>query len=414
LEYHNNFEKLPQIKIFSQEKLNNLNAICRDFPFKANDYYLNLINWDDPEDPIKRIIFPCEEESQHWGKYDASNEASITVNKGVQHKYPYTVLLLCNEECGGYCRYCFRKRVFMRENNEVSLDVKKGIKYISKNPQVTNVLLTGGDPLLLPNYKLVEILSEIRKIDHVGIIRIGSKLPAFNPMRIYEDYELLDILKEFSTPEKRIYLMTHFDHPGELTKEAQKKQLSKNVYPSKNIQVSKVKNQSKIEEPDEFSIPTPKINPLASGTGSSYGANGDTSPSSSITTSGEGTEGENTQGSSRRRGSGFGKDTTGNMLNTYDISPYVNELQRSIRWNWKPPKGQENKRVELFLRIARDGKLVILNIKKTSLSGEVDNAATDAVKKTLPLNPLPAKYKKSYLDVVFILDYNASSIRSKY
>jgi len=222
LKYHNTLEKLSQIKIFSQEKLNNLNAICKDFPFKANDYYLNLINWEDTEDPIKRIIFPCEEESLDWGEYDASNESSITVDKGVQHKYPYTVLLLCNEECGGYCRYCFRKRVFLRENNEVSLDVKEGIKYISENPQVTNVLLTGGDPLLLSNDKLVEILSEIRKIDHVGIIRIGSKLPAFNPMRIYEDYELLDILKEFSTAEKRIYLMTHFDHPRELTKEAQK------------------------------------------------------------------------------------------------------------------------------------------------------------------------------------------------
>ena len=222
MKYHNTLEKLSQIKIFSQEKLNNLNAICKDFPFKANDYYLNLINWEDTEDPIKRIIFPCEEESLDWGEYDASNESSITVDKGVQHKYPYTVLLLCNEECGGYCRYCFRKRVFLRENNEVSLDVKEGIKYISENPQVTNVLLTGGDPLLLSNDKLVEILSEIRKIDHVGIIRIGSKLPAFNPMRIYEDYELLDILKEFSTAEKRIYLMTHFDHPRELTKEAQK------------------------------------------------------------------------------------------------------------------------------------------------------------------------------------------------
>lgn len=108
--------------------------------------------------------------------------------------------------------------------------------------------------------------------------------------------------------------------------------------------------------------------------------------------------------------SGFDKNATKKVITTYNIAPYVNELKRNIRWNWKTPKS--NKRVELFLRIAKDGRLVILNVKHTSEVGEVDNAALNAVRKCLPLNPLPSKYSKSYLDVIFTFDSN--SIGSRY
>ena len=117
--------------------------------FRANDYYLNLIDWDDPSDPIRQLIIPRQEELNEWGKLDASNEESITVARGVQHKYVDTVLLLCNEVCGAYCRYCFRKRLFMDVIDEVTNDVTEGIEYIRQHPEVNNVLLTGGDPLLM-------------------------------------------------------------------------------------------------------------------------------------------------------------------------------------------------------------------------------------------------------------------------
>ena len=133
LAYLNTIEKNGIVDKISESEFYNLKKICESFPFKANEYYLNLINWDDPNDPIKRIIFPCEDEIMDWGEYDASNEASVTVTNGVQHKYPYTVLLLCNHTCGGYCRYCFRKRVFDRENNEISQNVDDGINYIKSN-----------------------------------------------------------------------------------------------------------------------------------------------------------------------------------------------------------------------------------------------------------------------------------------
>jgi KamA family protein len=162
-------------------------------------------------------VIPREEELRDWGDLDPSNERAVTVARGVQHKYPNTVLLLCNEVCGAYCRYCFRKRLFMDENDEATNDVSAGLAYIAANPNVTNVLLTGGDPLLMSTRRLSEILRALREIDHVEIIRIGSKMPAFDPWRLVNDAELQAVFKKYSTAEKRIYLMAHFDHPRELT-----------------------------------------------------------------------------------------------------------------------------------------------------------------------------------------------------
>ena len=141
----------------------------------------------------------------------------MTVTRGVQHKYTDTVLLLCSEVCGAYCRYCFRKRLFMDENDEVTTDVSEGLRYIADHPEVTNVLLTGGDPLLMSTRRLVEIFEALRAIPHVRIIRLGSKMPAFDPYRVLDDPKLQAAFRTYSTPQQRIYLMAHFDHPRELT-----------------------------------------------------------------------------------------------------------------------------------------------------------------------------------------------------
>jgi len=181
---------------------------------------LNLIDWEDPDDPIRRIVVPCEEELSDWGELDASNEDAITVARGVQHKYFDTALLLCNEVCGAYCRYCFRKRLFMDDNGEASTDVSQGLEYIAAHPEINNVLLTGGDPLLMSPRRLGDIFAALRDIPHVKIIRVGSKMPAFNPWRMLGNDEMQAVFREFSTPKKRIYLMAHFDHPRELTRAA--------------------------------------------------------------------------------------------------------------------------------------------------------------------------------------------------
>jgi len=214
LTYIRDIDKLTEIPEVEREKLK---RVAERYVFRANDYYLRLIDWNDPNDPIKQLIIPRIEELNDWGQLDASNEKANTVSRGVQHKYPDTVLLLCNEVCGAYCRYCFRKRLFMDENDETTNDVSAGLQYIAEHPEVTNVLLTGGDPLLMSTRRLTQIIRALREIDHVRIIRIGSKMPAFDPWRILRDSELQSVLSTYSTPRKRIYLMAHFDHPRELT-----------------------------------------------------------------------------------------------------------------------------------------------------------------------------------------------------
>jgi len=213
---------IDQIKQIPEEERKKLKQITDKFVFRINAYYLNLINWNDPKDPIRKLIIPNEGELQEYGRWDASDEDTNYVVPGCQHKYPTTALLIVSEVCGAYCRYCFRKRLFRNDVKEAMSDVEPGLQYISQHPEINNVLLTGGDPLILATKKLRMIIERLRAIDHVKIIRIGSKLPAFNPMRIYEDQELLDLIKEHSSPEKRIYIMAHITHPREITEQSRK------------------------------------------------------------------------------------------------------------------------------------------------------------------------------------------------
>ncbi len=217
--YITNIDRITQIP---EEERKRLKAITDKFVFRVNEYYLGLINWDDPNDPIRKLVIPNLNELSDYGRWDASDEDTNYVVPGCQHKYRTTALLICSEVCGAYCRYCFRKRLFRNDVKEAMSDVEPGLKYISEHTEINNVLLTGGDPLILAAKKLDQILGRLREMDHVKIIRIGSKLPVFNPMRIYEDEALLNIIRKYSTPEKRIYIMAHINHPREITEQALK------------------------------------------------------------------------------------------------------------------------------------------------------------------------------------------------
>ncbi len=216
--YFTDIDKISQIPESERSKLKQ--EVTERFAFRVNDYYLSLIDWDDPDDPIRKIIIPDIDEMTAWGSLDASDEASNYVVPGCQHKYATTALILVNEVCGGYCRFCFRKRLFTRDSDEVSKDISPAIEYIRSKPYISNVLLTGGDPLILSSKKLESILRPLREIEHVQIIRIGTKLPAFDPFRIIDDPELPSVISRYSTRQKRIYLMMHFNHPKEITEEA--------------------------------------------------------------------------------------------------------------------------------------------------------------------------------------------------
>ncbi len=213
--------KLDQVPQLGEGEKTRLQPVTDKFVFRTNDYYQGLIDWTDPDDPIRALVIPMESELEEWGRLDASYEQMYTPVPGVEHKYQDTALLLVNDVCGAYCRYCFRKRLFMDDNDEVVRDVSGGLDYIRAHSEISNVLLTGGDPLIMSTSKLEPIIRQLREIPHVQIIRIGSKMPAFNPFRIINDPALLKMIETYSTAAKRIYVMAHFNHPRELTAEAE-------------------------------------------------------------------------------------------------------------------------------------------------------------------------------------------------
>lgn len=212
--YLTSVEQVPQL---SDEEKKGLAEVTQRFAFRCSDYYLSLIDWDDPNDPIRRMVIPQVQENDDWGRMDPSDEKAYTILPGLEHKYNSTALLLVSGVCEGICRYCFRKRVFIRTQPECLEDIPSAIRYIAEHEEITNVLLTGGDPLSLATSKLEDVIRQLRQIDHVQIIRIGTRAPAFNPYRILDDPSLLQMIERYSTAEKRIYVMTHFIHPRELT-----------------------------------------------------------------------------------------------------------------------------------------------------------------------------------------------------
>jgi KamA family protein len=214
------YTKLTDLITPNKNGSSRLNVVTEKFAFRVNEYYASLIDWNNPDDPIRRLIIPSEHEAEEWGRIDASNEKDYTRIPGLQHKYNTTCLLLVSGECGGLCRYCFRKRIFAKANDEVLKDVFSAIGYIREHTEITNVLLTGGDPLMLATPKLEEIISKLTTIEHVRIIRIGSKMTAFNPHRIIDDPSLMAMIAKYSSRQHKIYIINHFDHPREITEAA--------------------------------------------------------------------------------------------------------------------------------------------------------------------------------------------------
>jgi KamA family protein len=214
--------KLDQVQGLSDQERQELQPVAERFAFRTNEYYQSLIDWNDPDDPIRRIVMPDIQELDEFGEMDASDEHSYTVRKGLEHKYGDTALLLVNNVCGAYCRFCFRKRLFTDGNDEVTNDITDAVAYISQHPEINNVLLSGGDPLIMSTGKLAKIIKQLRDIKHVRIIRIGTKMTAFDPYRILNDPSLLEMLSEYSLPDRKIFVMAHFNHPRELTEPALK------------------------------------------------------------------------------------------------------------------------------------------------------------------------------------------------
>lgn len=218
-----NVDELKSVLPLTAQEEAGLRAVVRQFPMQIPRSYLSLIDASDPNDPIRNLIVPACEELRSGGMLDTSGEADNTRVPGLQHKYRATALILSNDMCAAYCRYCFRKRLFDRSQpsgSEAIRDLEPALAYIRQHPEITNVLVSGGDPLVMATPRLDALLSALRKIEHVRIIRIGSKVPVFLPVRITSDPGLLKVLSRHGRRDKRLYVVTHVDHPRELTREA--------------------------------------------------------------------------------------------------------------------------------------------------------------------------------------------------
>ncbi|MBI9017850.1 MAG: KamA family radical SAM protein [Phycisphaerae bacterium] len=212
--YINNVE---QIEGLTPKQKAELSEVTNTYRFRSSEYYLSLIDWNNPKDPIRRLIIPDNCELDQWGALDPSGEHNYTIMPGLEHKYHSTALLLVSNVCGGICRYCFRKRVFLTGSDDILKDIDAAIDYIALHPEITNVLLTGGDPLILSTRRLRLIIDRLAQIEHVRIIRIGSKMLAFNPFRVINDPELPKMIRETIEAGKQVYVMMHFNHAQEIT-----------------------------------------------------------------------------------------------------------------------------------------------------------------------------------------------------
>jgi lysine 2,3-aminomutase len=186
------------------------------FRVDITPYFASLIDPDDPNDPVRRQVVPTDAEIVPFTGMmeDSLAEDRHSPVPGLVHRYPDRVLMLVTTQCASYCRYCTRARIvgdssatFSRAEFEMQID------YLKKTPQVRDVLLSGGDPLVLAPKVLEELLSRLREIQHIEIIRIGTRVPVFMPMRVTT--ELTDMLQKFHP----LWMNIHINHPNEISLE---------------------------------------------------------------------------------------------------------------------------------------------------------------------------------------------------
>ena len=197
-----------------------LKKVVDIFPVRINSYFLSQIKKEN--DPLWKQVVPTLDELD-----DIVDEESLLVSDPLNeegdmpvpelvHRYPDRVLLMVNNQCPIICRFCTRKRKIGFPGVVTRETLRRGIDYIRKNSEVRDVILSGGDPLLVPDKELDRILSELRSIPHLEIIRIGTRVPGTLPQRVTP--ELCDILKKYHP----LYFNMHFNHPDEITPEVEK------------------------------------------------------------------------------------------------------------------------------------------------------------------------------------------------
>jgi len=206
------FEKVLQLTDSERRALNTAGL----FRVDITPYFVSLIRPDDPEDPIRKQVIPQADEIMPFTGMmaDSLAEDRHSPVPGLVHRYPDRVLMLVTTQCASYCRYCTRSRIVGDPGATFSRsEFEAQIEYLQRTPQVRDVLLSGGDPLTLAPKLLEELLSRLRAIPHIEIIRIGSRVPVFMPMRVTA--ELTDMLQKYHP----LWMNIHVNHPNEISLE---------------------------------------------------------------------------------------------------------------------------------------------------------------------------------------------------
>lgn len=188
----------------------------RKLALAITPYFFNLIDVNDPDCPVRRQVIPRggETVTSPEERLDPVGEEGSMPVEGLVHRYPDRVLFLVTDRCASYCRYCTRSRLVSNaQDYNFHPEFESGLKYIEAHPEVRDVLLSGGDPLLLSDNKLDYLLGRLRAIPHVEFIRIGSRIPVFLPQRITP--ELCEVFKKHGP----VWMSIHVNHPRECTEE---------------------------------------------------------------------------------------------------------------------------------------------------------------------------------------------------
>jgi len=218
-------KQLEEILEIPDEQKEALNKCLQRFKMAITPYYASLIDVDNPFCPVRLQCIPSIEELnvRDFELNDPLGEIKDSPVKHIVHRYPDRVLFLLTDRCAMYCRHCTRRRIVGKHDFTIGKDAfRNALAYIRGNEHIRDVLLSGGDPFVLPDSKLEEVITAIRQIPHVDIIRIGTRVPVVLPMRINDS--LLKMLSKYHP----IWINTHFNHPAEIT-EASKEACEKIV-----------------------------------------------------------------------------------------------------------------------------------------------------------------------------------------
>jgi lysine 2,3-aminomutase len=212
-------EELEKVISLNKEERYGVQASLEKLRMAITPYYATLINPNDSNCPIRKQAVPTSHEANilKSDSIDPLHESKDSPVKGLTHRYPDRVLMLITDQCSMYCRHCTRRRFAGNDDKELSLNnIKKAIDYIRNTKEIRDVLLSGGDALCISDKLLEYILKSLREIEHVEVIRIGTRTPVVMPQRITQ--ELCDMLKKYHP----LWINTHFNHSSELTEESKR------------------------------------------------------------------------------------------------------------------------------------------------------------------------------------------------